>query len=123
MAPQRNKKPASDDNDNSEKDDPQWDANERNLLLYLLTLKRWLPNQHPQFKNFIRHGYIRSSASRARVGRLWSWAAPLAYAQAGVPLNPQTGGNIECCENLCSQFSMVLGRGRAHTRLDRPAHP
>ena len=64
----RGKKPAADDNDDSDKDgDPKWDANERNLLVYLLALKRWLPKQHPQFKNCIRYGYIINSRQQTIV--------------------------------------------------------
>ena len=46
-----------DDKDDKE-EDPEWDSNERNLMLYLLKLKRWLPRQHSQFNNFVRFGFI-----------------------------------------------------------------
>ena len=53
----RAKNVETDDKDDKE-EDPEWDSNERNLMLYLLKLKRWLPKQHPQFNNFIRYGFI-----------------------------------------------------------------
>ena len=57
MAPKRTNKHAesSDDNDT---DKPSWDSSERNLTLYLIELKRWLPRQHSQLNNFLRWGYI-----------------------------------------------------------------
>ena len=56
MAPKHKGKPAElSDNDN---DKPAWDSSERNLTLYLIELKRWLPRQHSQLNNFIRWGYI-----------------------------------------------------------------
>ena len=60
MAPKRNQKP-DDTDDNDTDDDPSWDANDRNLMLYLLKLKRWIPKKHKQWLNFIRYGYIVSS--------------------------------------------------------------
>ena len=57
MAPKRSQKPDdTDDNDNY--DSPSWDANDRNLMLYLIKMRRWLPKQHKQFNNFVRFGYI-----------------------------------------------------------------
>ena len=68
MPPKRSIKPAADDNDDIDKEtQPRWDANDRNLLLYLLQLKRWLPKQHPQFNNFIRYGYIINSRQQTIV--------------------------------------------------------
>ena len=61
MAPKRSQKPDdTDDNDNNY-DNPTWDSNYRNLMLYLLKLKRWLPKQHKQWNNFVRFGYIVNS--------------------------------------------------------------
>ena len=62
MAPKRNYK--SDDTDDNNNDDPSWDANDRNLMLYLLKLKRWIPKKHKQWLNFIRYGYIVNSRHR-----------------------------------------------------------
>ena len=61
MAPKRSadrKQP--DDNDDNDKV-PTWDSTPRNLMLYLLKLRRWLPRQHPQLMSFLRHGYILNS--------------------------------------------------------------
>ena len=41
------------DKDDSDKPEPQWDSSLRNLRLYLIPLKRWLPRQHPQLNNFV----------------------------------------------------------------------
>ena len=61
MAPKRSQKPDdTDDNDNNN-DNPTWDSNDRNLMLYLLKLKRWIPKQHKQWNNFARFGYIVNS--------------------------------------------------------------
>ena len=57
MAPKRATKPAESSNDN-DTDTPTWDSSERNLTLYLIELKRWLPRQHSQLNNFLRWGYI-----------------------------------------------------------------
>ena len=45
MPKSRAKNVETDDKDDKE-EDPEWDSNERNLMLYLLKLKRWLPRQH-----------------------------------------------------------------------------
>ena len=66
MAPKRAKAAVSDDNDDSSHK-PTWDSSERNLQLYLLPLKRWLPRQHPQLNNFLRFGYIMNSKQEAVV--------------------------------------------------------
>ena len=60
MAPKRAKKPDAPD-DKDDKDDPSWDCNDRNLQLYLIPLKRWLPRQHSQLNNFLRFGYVLNS--------------------------------------------------------------
>ena len=57
MAPKRATKPAESSNDN-DTDTPTWDSSERNLTLYLIELKRWLPRQHSQLNNFLCWGYI-----------------------------------------------------------------
>ena len=54
MAPKPKAAELSDDDN----DKPSWDSSERNLTLYLIELKRWLPRQHSQLNNFIRWGYI-----------------------------------------------------------------
>ena len=61
MAPKRGAKPPPDNDDSDDNDKPSWDSNERNLMLYLLELKRWLPRQHPQLSNFLRFGFIINS--------------------------------------------------------------
>ena len=59
MAPKkRANRPADTEADTDDKTEPRWDSSHRNLRLYLLPLKRWLPRQHPQLNNFIRYGYI-----------------------------------------------------------------
>ena len=60
MAPKRKPKANSTDDTDDKQDDqaPTWDTNERNLMLFLLKLRRWLPKQHAQFNNFIRYGFI-----------------------------------------------------------------
>ena len=57
MPKPRAKNVETDDKDDKE-EDPEWDSNERNLMLYLLKLKRWLPKQHSQLNNFLRYGFI-----------------------------------------------------------------
>ena len=58
MAPKRAKQTTdTGDKDDSDKQ-PTWDSSLRNLRLYLLPLKRWLPRQHAQLNNFVRYGYI-----------------------------------------------------------------
>ena len=59
MAPPRAAK--TPDKDDSDDKVPSWDSNYRNLKLWLLHLKRWLPLQLKQFNNFIRFGYIINS--------------------------------------------------------------
>ena len=56
MAPKLKGKPAELSDDDNDK--PAWDSSERNLTLYLIELKRWLPRQHSQLNNFLRWGYI-----------------------------------------------------------------
>ena len=59
MAPKKRAgRPADTEADTDDKTEPCWDSSHRNLRLYLLPLKRWLPRQHPQLNNFIRYGYI-----------------------------------------------------------------
>ena len=52
MGPKRGTKQPADNDDSDDNDKPTWDSNERNLMLYLLELKRWLPRQYPQLNNF-----------------------------------------------------------------------
>ena len=58
MAPKRNATPVDADDTDDKPEEPNWDSNERSLMLYLLMLKRWLPKQRTQFNNFIRFGFI-----------------------------------------------------------------
>jgi len=57
MAPKQRgaKTDTTNDSDNDKK--PSWDSNDRNLKLWLLHLKRWLPLQLKHFNNFIRYAY------------------------------------------------------------------
>ena len=50
MAPPKRSQKPDDTDDNDNYDNPNWDANDRNLMLYLTKLRRWLPKQHKQFK-------------------------------------------------------------------------
>ena len=68
MAPNRGAKtPAQTDDSDDDDKKPNYDSNERNLKLYLQRLKRWLPQQHPQLKNFIRYGFILNSRQQVCV--------------------------------------------------------
>ena len=61
MAPPKQSQKPDDTDDNDNCDNPNWDANDRNLMLYLINMRRWLPKQHKQFNNFVRFGYIINS--------------------------------------------------------------
>ena len=61
MAPPKRSQKPDDTDDNDNYDNPNWDANDRNLMLYLIKMRRWLPKQHKQFNNFVRFGYIINS--------------------------------------------------------------
>ena len=61
-----------DDSDN--RPEPRWDSSLRNLRLYLIPLKRWLPRQHPQLNNFVggsTAGWL-AIVHFGSVGHLWS---------------------------------------------------
>ena len=61
MAPKRTASRKQTDNDDDDKQDPTWDSTPRNLMLYLLRLRRWLPRQHPKLMSYLRQGYILNS--------------------------------------------------------------
>ena len=61
MPPKRGSKPKADSDDNDESDKPSYDSNERNLRLYLLEMKRWLPRKHVQLNNLLRWSFIMNS--------------------------------------------------------------
>ena len=64
MAPKRgaNAPELFDDSDITKR--PSWDSNDRNLKLWLIHLKRWIPLQQKQFNNFIRYAYIINGAKK-----------------------------------------------------------
>ena len=69
MAPKKRAgRPADTEADTDDKTEPCWDSSHRNLRLYLLPLKRWLPRQHPQLNNFIRYGCRRGKMVCEQVG-------------------------------------------------------
>ena len=67
MAPNRGTKKPADTDDSDDDKKPNYDCNDRNLQLFLQELKRWLPRQHSQLKNFLRYGFIINSRQEVLV--------------------------------------------------------
>ena len=67
MAPYRGSKAAAQAADNDDNDQPDWDSSSRNLALFLLKLKKWLPRQHASVNTFIRFGFILNSRQKVVV--------------------------------------------------------